>query len=147
MVHELGYNESRGYLAVFIAWVLAQTIKIIIGIVREKRFNFRWLVTTGGFPSTHTAAVAALSTVVGFYYGVGSIIFEITVVFTLIIMFDAAGVRRAVGKQASVLNHIIDDIYAKGEITETRLKELLGHTPLEVFSGAALGIVVALLLH
>ena len=142
-----GYEEGRAFLAVFMAWVLAQSVKIVIGIVRERRFNFRWLVSTGGMPSTHSAAVAALATVVGLYYGFESIIFAITAVFALITMFDAAGVRRATGHQATVLNQILDDIYEKGEIAETRLKELLGHTPFEVFVGAALGIIVVLVMR
>ncbi|MBU1863494.1 MAG: divergent PAP2 family protein [Candidatus Omnitrophica bacterium] len=139
-----GYGEGRAFLAVLIAWILAQTVKVFLGIIRERRFNFRWLVSTGGMPSTHSAAVAALATVVGYYYGFGSIIFAITLVFTLITMFDAAGVRRAVGKQASVLNQVVDDLYETGEVKETRLRDLLGHTPIEVFVGAAMGILVAI---
>ncbi len=142
-----GYPEGKAFLAVFLAWILAQTVKVILGVIREKRFNFRWLVSTGGMPSTHSAAVAALATVVGFYYGFGSIIFAITIVFALVIMFDAAGVRRNVGRQASVLNQIIDDIYEKGEIKETRLRDLLGHTPVEVFVGATLGILVTIVMR
>jgi len=142
-----GYDEGQAFLAVFMAWILAQSIKVLLGVIRERRFNFKWLVSTGGMPSTHSAAVAALSTVVGLYYGFGSIIFAITLVFTLIIMFDAAGVRRNVGRQATVLNQIIDDIYEKGAVADTRLKELLGHTPVEVFMGAAIGILVVLAMH
>ena len=143
----LGYPEGKAFLAVFLAWILAQTVKVILGIIREKRFNFRWLVSTGGMPSTHSAAVAALSTVVGFYYGFGSIVFAITIVFSLVIMFDAAGVRRNVGRQASLLNQIVDDIYEKGAVKETRVRDLLGHTPIEVFVGAAIGILVVIVLR
>jgi len=135
----LGYDVGRGFLAVASGWFLAQTTKIILGVIREKRFNFRWFVSTGGMPSTHTAAVSSLCTFVGFYCGFLSIEFAMSLTFSLIIMFDAAGVRRNVGKQAFVLNQIIDDIYAKREVAETRLKELLGHTPIEVFVGAAIG--------
>ncbi len=144
-IKPIGYDEGRAYAAIFVGWALAQTIKIILGIVREKRFNFRWLVSTGGMPSTHSAAVSALTTVVGFYYGVGSIPFAMSLVFSLIIMFDAAGVRRNVGKQASILNNILDDIYANREIGEEKLKELLGHTPIEVFVGAAIGFLVVVI--
>jgi len=143
----LGYDEGRAFFAVFIAWVLAQVVKVTLGVIREKRFNFRWLVSTGGMPSTHSAAVSALSTVVGYYYGFGSVIFAITIVFSLVIMFDATGVRRNVGKQASALNKIFDDIYEKGEVPETPLKELLGHTPVEVFVGAAIGILTVMALR
>ena len=147
MVYSYGYNEERAFLAIFTGWFLAQTIKIIIGVIRERRFNFRWLMSTGGMPSTHSAAVAALSTVVGYYYGFSSIPFAITLVFSLITMFDAAGVRRAAGKQASVLNKMMDDIYEKGEVPEARLKELLGHTPVQVFAGAAVGIITAVIMR
>lgn len=144
MSNPIGYDEGQAYLAVFFGWVCAQATKILLGVIREKRFNFRWLVSTGGMPSTHSAAVGALSTVVGYYYGFGSIIFEITLVFSLVIMFDAAGVRRNVGKQATMLNQIMDDIYERGEVAEEHLKELLGHTPIEVFVGAAIGALTVM---
>jgi uncharacterized protein len=139
-----GYDLEKGYTAVISGWLLAQLTKILLGVLREKRFNFRWLVSTGGMPSTHSAAVAALCTFVAFYSGVPSIEFAISLAFSLIIMFDAAGVRRNVGKQAFVLNQIVDDIYEKGEVEETRLKELLGHTPVEVFVGATIGILTVI---
>jgi len=139
-----GYDLGRGYSAIICGWLFAQVTKIILGVIHEKRFNFRWLVSTGGMPSTHSAAVAALCTFVGFYSGVPSIEFAISLTFSLIIMFDAAGVRRNVGKQATMLNQIVDDIYAKGEVAEAHLKELLGHTPVEVFVGAAIGILTVI---
>ena len=139
------FPEGRGVTALIVAWTLAQTLKVIRGVIREKRFNFRWFVATGGMPSSHSAVVGSLSTVVGLYYGFGSLPFWITLVFSVITMFDAAGVRRAVGRQASILNKIVDEISEKGQIREERLKELLGHTPVEVFAGAFLGIVIALL--
>lgn len=137
------FSESRAYAAVVVAWVVAQLIKIMRGVAREKRFNFRWLIDTGGMPSSHSAAVASLSTTAGYYYGFGSVPFGIVLVFSLIIMFDAAGVRRAVGRQASILNHIMDDLERQGQIEEKRLKELLGHTPVEVFVGAFLGVLIS----
>ena len=140
----LGYNEGTAFLAIFCGWLCAQTTKVILGVVREKRFHFRWIMSTGGMPSTHSAAVSALSTVVGFYYGFGSIFFAMTIVFALIIMFDAAGVRRNVGRQASILNQIMDDIYERGEVKDVYVRELLGHTPIEVFTGAAIGILVVI---
>jgi acid phosphatase family membrane protein YuiD len=130
--------------AILVAWVLAQSLKVIRGVLREKRFNFRWLLMTGGMPSSHSAVVASLSTAVGLYYGFGSVPFCMALVFSLITMFDAAGVRRSVGRQASILNKIVDEIFEKGQVQEERLKELLGHTPVEVFAGALLGVLVAL---
>jgi hypothetical protein len=97
-------------------------------------------------PSAHSASVASLATSVGLYYGYKSIPFLMAFLFTIITMFDAAGVRRSVGRQATILNKMLDDVYEKGEVPETRLKELLGHTPKEVFAGAFVGIVIAYLL-
>lgn len=146
---ELGgapFPASRGFLAVFLAWLLSQVFKVIRGTLTQGRFNFRWLFDTGGLPSSHSATVAALATSVGRYYGFGSVPFLITLVFTVITMFDAAGVRRSVGRQASILNKMVDDLYQKGQVPETRLKELLGHTPFEVFAGAFIGVLVSLLI-
>lgn len=145
-LNEPAFAPARGFVAVFLAWFLSQTIKVIRGVLTQKRFNFRWVFDTGGMPSSHSAAVAALATTVGLYYGFGSVPFLITLIFTIITMFDAAGVRRAVGRQAGTLNKMIDDLYEKGQVPERRLKELLGHTPFEVFAGAFLGIFISLVI-
>lgn len=97
-------------------------------------------------PSSHSASVASTATAVGLYYGFMTIPFLLTGVFTIVIMFDAAGVRRSAGKQAQILNKMLDELYEKGQFAEERLKELLGHTPVEVFAGALLGIIITLLL-
>lgn len=143
---ELGtppFSSARGFAAVILAWFISQVIKVIRGILTRRRFNFRWLFDTGGMPSSHSATVGALATTVGLYYGFGSIPFLIVLIFTLITLFDAAGVRRSVGRQASILNKMLDDLYEKGQVPETRLKELLGHTPIEVLAGAFLGCVLS----
>jgi acid phosphatase family membrane protein YuiD len=140
------FPAERGFLAVFLSWFLSQLIKVIQGFFREKRFNFRWLFDTGGMPSSHSASVASLATVVGLYYGFNTVPFLFTGLFSIITMFDAAGVRRNAGRQASILNKMIDDLYEKGEVPEKRLKELLGHTPFEVFAGAFLGALIALVI-
>ena len=139
------FAEERAFAAVFLSWFVSQFIKVFRGMRAEKRFNFRWLFDTGGMPSSHSASVACLATTVGLYYGFNSMPFLIAFIFTLITMFDAAGVRRSVGRQASILNKMLDDLYEKGEVPEQRLKELLGHTPKEVFAGAFLGIVIGYL--
>lgn len=139
------FREGQGIAAIMSAWALAQALKVFAGVLREKRFNFRWIIMTGGMPSSHSAAVASLSTVVGLYYGFNTILFMLALVFSVIIMFDAAGVRRAVGRQASILNKIVDEISHGEQIQEKRLKELLGHTPIEVLAGAFLGIAVAII--
>ncbi|MCB9799792.1 MAG: divergent PAP2 family protein [Candidatus Omnitrophica bacterium] len=135
-----------GFIAVSLSWFIAQMAKVIRCWVRDRRFNFRWLFDTGGMPSSHTASVASLATVVGLYYGFVTIPFLIALIFAIITMFDAAGVRRSVGRQASILNKMMDDIDEKGQVAEERLKELLGHTPVEVLAGACLGIALAYLI-
>lgn len=129
------------------AWIIAQSIKVILGIFREKRFNFRWFVGTGGMPSSHAAGVSALSTSIGISYGFDSALFAVTLVFTLIVLFDAQGVRFSTGRMAEILNKMLDDIYWKKRLDDKQLKEFLGHTPVEVFAGVALGIIVSLLLY
>lgn len=138
----LGKNQM--VLTVFLAWLFAQTIKVAIGVIREKRFNFKWFVGTGGMPSSHAATVAALATSVGFTFGFSSPFFAIAFFFAFIIMFDAQGVRRQSGQQAEILNKIIEDIYLNRGIKQERLIELLGHTPIQVFIGAALGVLVTI---
>lgn len=139
----LGKNQI--FLTVLMAWLLAQTIKVIIGVIREKRFNFRWFVGTGGMPSSHAATVSALAASVGFTFGFSSPFFAMAFFFAFIIMFDAQGVRRQSGQQAEALNKIIEDIYLQRGIKQERLMELLGHTPVQVFIGAAIGVIVAII--
>lgn len=125
-------------------WIIAQTIKVIIGVVREKRFNFLWFIGTGGMPSSHASGASALATSVGINYGFDSVYFALAVMFALVTMFDAQGVRRATGKQARILNMMMADIHFKKRIQEERLRELIGHTPIEVFAGAILGALIAI---
>lgn len=145
MFTHLGKNQI--FLTVLLAWLSAQTIKVAIGVIREKRFNFRWFVGTGGMPSSHAATVSALATAVGLELGFSSPFFAIAFFFAFIIMFDAQGVRRQSGQQAEILNKIIEDIYLQKGVKQERLIALLGHTPIQVFIGAALGIIVALICY
>ncbi len=134
---------------VFFAWLLAciaaQLTKIALGAIRHRRFDFSWFVGTGGMPSTHSAGVSALSTSIGLHMGFDSPLFATTLVFAVITLFDAQGVRRWSGRQAQILNKIMEDMYFKRRIQEERLKELLGHTPIEVLAGMLIGVVTALL--
>lgn len=142
---ESQFGISRAYFAVAIAWVIAQSIKVTRNILRRRRFNVRWIIDTGGMPSSHSSGTAAVATVVGLYAGFGSILFLFALVFALVTMFDAASVRRSVGRQAILMNRMIDDIYAQGKFSEQYLKEFLGHTPFEVLVGAFIGIIISLL--
>jgi uncharacterized protein len=129
------------------AWAIAQTIKVLFGVVKDRRFNFRWFIGTGGMPSSHATGVTALAATVGLEYGFRSGFFAIAAVFALVTMFDAQGVRRATGLQAGILNKIMDDIYWKGKIETQRLAELIGHSPFQVVVGCALGLSLALILY
>lgn len=113
--------------------------------VRTRHWNLRRFVETGGMPSSHSAAVAALSTAVGLQEGFTSALFGVTLYFSLIVMYDAAGLRRAAGRQATVLNRLIDSHFRHAQDDTQKLMELLGHTPFEVFIGASLGVFSALL--
>jgi len=137
--------QNKVFLATLIAWVSAQTIKIAINSIKEKRFNFRWLASTGGMPSAHSAGVMSLATAVGIQEGFYSTVFIATLIFALVIAFDAQGVRRATGQQAEILNKIMEDIYWRRKIQEDRLKELIGHTPFEVLVGSVIGVIIATL--
>ena len=139
--------SNRVFLSWLTACLAAQSIKIILGVVRLRRFDFHWLIGTGGMPSTHAAGVTALSVAVGLQAGFHSPLFAIALAFTVITLFDAQGVRRWSGRQAQVLNKMMEDMYFKRRIQEQRLKELLGHTPIEVLAGMCIGVVTALALR
>jgi acid phosphatase family membrane protein YuiD len=139
--------KNRILITTLSAWVIAQIIKVTIGVIKNRRFDFRWFVGTGGMPSSHTAGAAALATSIGLEEGVISVYFALAVTFAIVVMFDAQGVRRATGKQAHILNKILDDIYWQGRIQDDRLRELIGHTPVQVFAGMLLGMIIAFLRH
>ena len=140
-------QNNLALVTVISSSILAQTIKVIFGIIREKRFDFRWFLDNGGMPSSHSAGVCAITMVMYFEYGLSSPLFVLAFVLAVVVITDAQGVRRASGKQAEILNKILDDLYWKKKIQEDRLKELLGHTPVEVIAGIALGIVTALVFY
>jgi len=129
------------WLVALTAGFLVQSCKFLAHILLHRRVNFTRLVGTGGMPSSHSASVAALSTAVAFREGADSTLFAVTLFFSLVVMYDAAGLRRAAGLQARVLNRIIDDHYAHRPHLPERLQELLGHTPFEVLVGAAVGVL------
>lgn len=133
--------ENNLLITTIFAFCFTQVIKLILNSIRELKFDFRWLIGTGGMPSAHTAGAMALCTMAGLQLGFDSHIFAITAIFAVITMFDAQGVRRSIGHQAIMLNKIIEE----GKIDEEKLKELIGHTPIEVFVGAIIGVLVALI--
>ena len=137
--------ENKILLTTLASWAIAQTIKVTIGVFRHKRLDFRWFVGTGGMPSSHAAGASCLAAATGIEYGFNSVLFALAASFAIVIMFDAQGVRRATGKQARILNKITEDIYWQGRIDDGRLRELVGHTPVEVIVGFFLGVTIALL--
>lgn len=135
----------RYLLPALVAWAIAQALKLLLTSVRRRRLNLRALADTGGMPSSHSAIVMGLTTAVGRYDGLSSATFAIALIFSIVVMYDAQGVRRAAGRQAEVLNRLIEDVFAQRGVREERLRELIGHTPFQVLVGAALGVAVGLL--
>jgi hypothetical protein len=133
--------------AALIAFVVAQVLKVVIVLIVYKKLDFRRLMGSGGMPSSHSATVCAMAAAVGKLYGIQSGVFAIAAVTAGVVMFDASNVRRAAGEQAKILNYIMDNWgHSKPEFVLKELKELLGHTPLEVIVGAALGIGLGVIL-
>jgi acid phosphatase family membrane protein YuiD len=128
------------------AWFTAQILKVIINIILSKKFKLQLFFSSGGFPSSHSATVSALALGIGKYYGWNSPIFAVAAVFGMIVLYDAAGVRREAGKQAEVLNQLVERLYHGPDLAQEQLKELIGHTPFEVFGGVMVGIIVGLLI-
>jgi acid phosphatase family membrane protein YuiD len=140
-----GIIHNKVLVCAIIAWIIAQTLKVIIVALTSKRFDYTRLVGSGGMPSSHSALVMALSTKTGMVEGFSSTSFALAICFALVVMYDAAGVRRAAGNQARILNNIMKDLSQKKPLEEKKLKELLGHTPVEVFAGAILGIAIGII--
>ncbi|MEH2405876.1 MAG: divergent PAP2 family protein [Nostoc sp.] len=135
--------DNRVLLVALLACLIAQALKLVIEIIKHRKLNVRVLVTTGGMPSAHSALVTALAAGVGQTLGWASPDFAVATIFAIIVMYDAAGVRQAAGKQARILNQMIDELFdEKPDFSQDRLKELLGHTPVQVIAGSALGITI-----
>ncbi len=131
----------------FISWFIAQVTKVFLTVIKDKKLDFKRLIGSGGFPSSHTSFVMGMSTAVGLKMGFNSVYYAIAFTMSLVVMYDASGVRRSVGKQAEILNAIMEDLYAHKQIGDDKLKELVGHTPFEVLAGAILGVIVANLMY
>ena len=128
-----------------ILWFCIQTFKVIHDLYKTKKFNFRRILGAGGMPSSHSAVVVSISTLIGKNYGVDSAIFALSLIFALVVMYDACGVRRAAGKQAKVLNEIVNTPGLTSVEVKGKLQEALGHTPLQVFVGAAIGLIAGII--
>ncbi len=140
--------HNRIFVSAALGWMIAQVLKTIIHMILTKQFVAERMVGSGGMPSSHSATVCALATATGMECGAGSPEFAITIMLAIIVMYDAMGVRRETGKQGRVLNEMLEIFTNMGkEISpEKRLKEFVGHTPLQVLMGAILGIAIAVIL-
>lgn len=134
--------QYKFVLIPFLVWFFIQLFKLIYDLVKTKKFNFKRILGAGGMPSSHSAVVTSLATMIGLSEGMQSPIFGISVIFAFIVMYDAAGVRRAAGKQAKILNEIVNTPGLSGVEVTGKLQEALGHTPIQVAVGALIGIIV-----
>ena len=135
-------------MTAIIGWFAAQSLKIIIDVILNKKFNPERLMGAGGMPSSHSATVTALTTAIALKEGVSSSLFALSFMFAFIVMYDATGVRRETGKQSMLLNKILSEniFELHGEEFDKKLREYIGHTPLQVVCGAILGLIIAIIL-
>lgn len=141
----LAFVQSKYIYIPFLLWFGIQLFKLIYDLVTTKKFNFKRIMGAGGMPSSHSAVVAGLATLIGKYEGVGSPIFAVSFIMAFVVMYDACGVRRAAGKQAALLNKLVETPGLTGVQVSEKLVEVLGHTPIQVFVGAVIGVVVGLI--
>jgi uncharacterized protein len=137
--------QNKALIAGLAAWAMAQLMKLPIDYVRTRKWNWSLLLTTGGMPSSHSALVTATTLAVGLYYGFDNPTFAIGVVITMVVTYDAAGVRQQAGIHAQRINVLFEELMQGHPINEKDLREVIGHTPFEVAGGIILGIVVAIL--
>lgn len=129
-----------------ILWILIQAYKVAYDLYKTKKFNFKRILGAGGMPSSHSAVVVSTATLIGKNYGVDSAIFALSLIVALVVMYDACGVRRAAGKQAKVLNEIVNTPGLSSIQVQEKLQEALGHTPIQVFVGALIGLIAGIIL-
>ena len=140
----LTFVQSKYIYIPFLLWFGIQLFKLIYDLVTTKKFNFKRIMGAGGMPSSHSAVVAGLATLIGKYEGVGSPIFAVSFIMAFVVMYDACGVRRAAGKQAALLNKLVETPGLTGVQVSEKLVEVLGHTPIQVFVGALIGVIAGL---
>ena len=136
------YTNYKYILVPFLIWLAIQTFKVIWDLVTTKKFNFKRILGAGGMPSSHSAVVVSLATMIGRSQGTNSQMFAIAIIFALVVMYDAAGVRREAGKQAHLLNEIVNTPGLTNIEVRDKLVEALGHTPTQVLVGALIGFII-----
>ena len=140
-----GFIQNKYIYIPFFLWIGIQLFKVIYDLITTKKFNFKRIMGAGGMPSSHSGVVISLTTMIGKNVGINSPLFAVALIFSFIVMYDAAGVRRAAGKQAKLLNKIVETPGLTSLQVSERLVEVLGHTPVQVIVGAAIGVIVGLL--
>ena len=135
-------SEYKILLIPCAAWFIAQAVKLLIALVRDRRLDVSYFWSMGGMPSAHSALVCSLATVIAIQEGFESPFFALAAFFAIVVMYDAAGVRKTVGTQSTMLNKILDELFKGRPIVEQRFKELIGHSRLEIFVGGLLGILL-----
>ena len=140
------FFQYKYLITPFLIWFCIQAFNVFYDLVTTKKFNFKRILGAGGMPSSHSAVVTGLATMIGKSQGIESPMFALSVVFAFVVMYDAAGIRRAAGKQAKILNKIIETPGLSGVQVSERLVEVLGHTPTQVLVGAIIGVVVGLII-
>lgn len=141
----MGFIQNKYIYTPFLLWFGIQLFKLIYDLVTTKKFNFKRIMGAGGMPSSHSAVVTGIATLIGKYEGVDTPIFAVSLVVAFVVMYDACGVRRAAGKQAQLLNKLIETPGLTGVQVSEKLVEVLGHTPVQVFVGALIGIIAGLI--
>ena len=142
----MGIFPNKILWTAILAWFVAQALKVIVDLLLKQKFNIKRMIGSGGMPSSHSAMVTALAVAVGRTQGANSVLFAICAVLASIVMYDAAGVRRETGQQAKVINQMVENWIDDDTDFGRELKELVGHTPLEVFAGAALGLAIGFIM-
>ena len=140
------FFQYKYLITPFFIWFCIQAFKVFYDLVTTKKFNFKRILGAGGMPSSHSAVVTGLATMIGKSQGIESPMFALSVVFAFVVMYDAAGIRRAAGKQAKLLNKIVETPGLSGIQVSEKLVEVLGHTPTQVLVGAIIGILVGLII-
>ncbi len=140
------FFQYKYLITPFFIWFCIQAFKVFYDLVTTKKFNFKRILGAGGMPSSHSAVVTGLATMIGKSQGIESPMFALSVVFAFVVMYDAAGIRRAAGKQAKLLNKIVETPGLSGVQVSEKLVEVLGHTPTQVLVGAIIGILVGLII-
>lgn len=139
------YTQYRYLIVPFVTWFCVQTFKVLWELATTKKFNFKRIIGAGGMPSSHTSIVVSITTMVGRSQGIDSVIFAVSLIFSLVVMYDACGVRRQAGKQARILNDIVNTPGLSTVQVREKLVEALGHTPLQVIVGAIVGFTAGML--